>query len=328
MDLKSAFNDWKPKMRTFFFTFPWKNLFTFLFFLLLSFIFWLMLFSQRHVEGTYRLPLKYTYIPEDIVFDHPLPSHIEIRVADNGYQIFRYDLSKKDSIEINVSEYKKNNVDAIQGNQLIQLIRNQLSPTSQLLSYSPAIISLASSKLESKKLPVVFDGEITTSAGNLVIDSISLIPATITAYSSKRQLEQLTHAVTEYTIFENLKATSQFKVKIKEVEGVKFVPSEVDIFIPIKEYTEKNVEIPITCSNLPKNMNVKFFPSHVNVTFSITLEEYNKIGPDDFEINFDYNELKSNKEGKIELELTKSPSFIVNPRLSPSVAEFLFEEGG
>lgn len=326
MDFKTAIDNWKQKMRTFFSTFPWKNLFTFLFFLVLSFIFWLMLFSQRHVEGTYRIPLKYTHIPEDIVFNNPLPSYIEIRVADNGYQIFKYDLSKKDSLEINVSEFKENNVDAIQGNQLIQLIRNELAPTTQLLSYSPAIISLGASKLESKKLPVVFDGEITTAGGNLVIDSITFIPETVTAYASKKQLAQLNKAVTEYTVFENLKATSQFKVKIKEVEGVKFVPKEIDIVILIKEYTEKNFEIPITCSNLPKNLDVKFFPSHVNVIFSVTLEEYKKIAPEDFEINLDYNELKSNQEGKIEVKLTKSPDSILNPRLSPPVVEFLFEK--
>ena len=326
MDLKTSINNLRQKVRTFFSTFPWKNLFTFLFFLLLSFIFWLMLYSQRHIEGTYRIPLKYTNIPEDIVFDEPLPEYIEIRVTDNGYQIFKYDLSKKDSIEINISEFRENNIDAIQGNRLIQLIRTQLAPTTELLSYSPAIISLGASKLESKKLPVVFDGEITTSGGNLVIDSITLIPKTVTAYASKKQLAQLNQAITEYTVFENLKATSQFKVKIKKIEGIKFVPQEIDILIHIKEYTEKNFEIPITCSNLPKNLDVKFFPSHINVTFSVTLEEYNTITPEDFEIDLDYNELKSNQEGKIEVNLTKSPPSILNPRLSPSIVEFLFEK--
>ena len=327
MDFKTSIHNLKQKVRTFFSTFPWKNLFTFLFFLLLSFIFWLMLYSQRdHVEGTYRIPLKYTNIPEDIVFDEPLPEYIEIRVADNGYQIFKYDLSKKDSIEINISEFKESNIDAIQGNQLIQLIRTQLAPTTLLLSYSPAIISLAASKLESKKIPVVFDGEITTAGGNLVIDTITFIPETVTAYASKKQLAQLKEAITEYTVFENLKATSQFKVKIKKIEGIKFVPQEIDILIHIKEYTEKIFEIPITCSNLPKNLDVKFFPSHVNVTFSVTLEEYNIITPEDFEINLDYHELKSNQEGKIEVQLTKSPPSILNPRLSPLIVEFLFEK--
>jgi hypothetical protein len=93
---------------------------------------------------------------------------------------------------------------------------------------------------------VVFDGEITTSGANLVTDSISFIPEIVTAYSSKKILENLTNALTEYTVFDNLKATSQFKIKIKKVEGVKFVPDEVEIYIPIKEYTEKSFDIPIT----------------------------------------------------------------------------------
>ncbi|MGB4568792.1 MAG: YbbR-like domain-containing protein, partial [Dysgonamonadaceae bacterium] len=63
-----------------------------------------------------------------------------------------------------------------------------------------------------------------------------------------------------------------------------------------------------------------------NVTFSVTLEEYNMITPEDFEINLDYHELKSNQEGKIEVQLTKSPPSILNPRLSPLIVEFLFEK--
>src|SRR5690554_7165573 len=73
----------------------------FLFFLLVAFIFWLMLFFQKqNIEGTYRVPLKYTNIPEDVVFDNPLPAYIDVSVSDNGAEIFRLDIRKKDSLEI------------------------------------------------------------------------------------------------------------------------------------------------------------------------------------------------------------------------------------
>lgn len=133
------------------------------------------------------------------------------------------------------------------------------------------------------------------------------------------------NAVTEYTIFKNLKSTSQLPIRINPVEGVKFSPDQVEAFIPIEEYTERGFEVPIVATHLPKDLDVKFFPSKVNVTFSVTLEEYKKIDPEDFEITLDYRKFHDNEDGRVEIELTKSPSTVVNPRLSPTSVEFLFE---
>ena len=114
-------------------------------------------------------------------------------------------------------------------------------------------------------------------------------------------------------------------IKINKVEGVKFIPSQVDIYIPIEEYTERTFEIPITAIHVPSKLDVKFFPSRANVTFSVTLEEYKKIAAEDFAIELDYRKFHTNEDGRVTLELTKIPSTIINPRISPASVEFLFE---
>jgi hypothetical protein len=326
MEIKAIIEKWKPGVKAFFSTFPWKNSLFFLFFLLLAFIFWLMLFFQKeNVEGTYRIPLKYTNISEDVVFDQALPEFIEISIADNGAEIFRLDITKKDSLEINVTEMTEGGNTILQGDQYRQLIRSQLSPSTNIRGYYPMNISLATSKLQRKELKVVFDGEITTNRANLVADSAVFIPETVTAYGSRQSLDQLDKAYTEYTLFKNLKATSQLPVTINPVEGVKFVPDHVDIYIPIEEYTERTFEVPITVVRMPKDLDVKFFPSRANVSFSVTLEEYKKIAQEDFEIELDYRKFHANEDGRVDLELTKTPASINNIRLSPSSVEFLFE---
>jgi len=326
MGIKAFIRKWIPKAEAYFSTFPWKNLLFFLLFLVLAFIFWLMLFFQKeNVEGTYRIPLKYTHIPEDVVFDHALPEYIEISVTDNGAAIFSLDIRKKDSLEINVTELTEGGTTELQGDQYLQLIRSQLAPSTNIRGYYPMNISLSASKLERKELPVVFDGEITTSRANLVADSALFIPETVTAYGSGASLKQLEAAVTEYTLFKNLKATSQLPVKINPVDGVKFVPAEVEIYITIEEFTERTFEIPITATGLPGDLDVKFFPSRVKVSFSVTLEEYKKITPEDFGIELDYRDFHANEGGRVELELTNIPLSANNIRISPSSVEFLFE---
>lgn len=304
---------------------PWKNVFAFLFFLLLAFIFWLTLFFERTEEGTYKVPLKYTHVPDDVVFDSEPPKYVEVRVSDKGSAIFRYDLFMKDSLEIDVEESQRNKNNNLQGSQFQQLLQSRFAQSSRIVGYYPMSISLSTSKLESKKLTVVFDGEITTSRANLVADSATFLPETVIAYGSKKQLAELKNAITEYRVFDNLKATSQLSISIKRATGIKFVPDKVDIYIPVEEFTEKSFDIPITVKNMPHGMDVKFFPSQVSILFSTTLEDYKKISADDFSIQLDYTKFHNNANGRVELALTHAPSSIRNPRITPTSVEFLFE---
>ncbi|HHV85860.1 MAG TPA: YbbR-like domain-containing protein [Petrimonas sp.] len=325
MDLTSTKDKWIPKIKSFFSRLNWKNIFIFFGFFILAFIFWLMLFFRRDIEATYKIPLKYTNIPDDVVFDASLPNDIEIRVADKGAEIFRYTFTLNDSVEIDVAKYKAERINNLQGTELMQLIRAKLSQSTNLKAYYPINISLATSRLQKKELKVVFDGVISTSRSNLVADSATFLPATVMAYGAQSRLSEISSAVTEYTLFNNLKATSQLKVKIMPVNGVKFVPEEVEIYIPVLEYTERKFEVPVTARNLPGNIDVKFFPSQTEVSFSVTLEEYKKIAPEDFEVELDYKKFFKNENGRVDLELSKSPPAIRNVKLSPSSIEFLLE---
>ena len=304
----------------------WGKVIPFFLFLILAFIFWLLIFFQRNVEGNHRIPLKYVNIPEEEIFVSQMPQHIDLRIRDLGSGLFNYYFfKKKDSLLVNIGDAQKNNEVKLQGNQLTQLIRTKLSVNTQLIGYSPASISLETAKLQSKTVPVVFDGEMRTSGGHLVVDSVSIIPNEVKIYGSGEQLRNITEVMTEYSVFENLKATSQLSTKLKRIEGVKIIPSEVEIYIPVLEFTERQFEIPITVSNQPFDIDIKFFPSKVNVTFAVTLDDYKKIVPENFEIKINYNDLKAKEGDQVELKLTEAPASIKNPHLSPRVVEFLFE---
>lgn len=325
MDIRRLLGKSKERVSDFSTNTPWRKIFTYLFFFVLAFIFWLMLFFRRDVEGTYKIPIKYTNIPEDVVFNEPLPEFIEVRIADKGLELFKMDIRRRDSLLIDIRTAKAEYDNILQGNQYIQVLRSRLAPSTQLRGYSPASISLVTSKLQSKELSVEFDGELATNRSNLMVDTMEFIPQTVKAYGSKASLDTLSKALTDYSILNNLRSTSQVKVPLKEIEGVKFVPDEVELYVTVLEYTERSFDVPIQSRHVPNDIDVKFFPSKVKVSFSATLEDYKKITEDDFSIQIDYNALRQSSDGKVEIVLTSQPSSIVNVRLVPSSVEFLIE---
>lgn len=313
-------------LRSAFAKIDWGKVIPFFLFLILAFIFWLLIFFQNEEEGNFIIPLKYVNMPEQEVFVNPVPTHINLRMRDKGFDLFLQYFKGRDSLAIDVKEAQKNNDTKLNANQLEQIIYAKLSGNPKMISFVPTSISLKTSKLQSKTVPVVFDGEMRTTAGHLVIDSVSIIPNEVEIFGTNEQLQKITQAVTEYSVFENLKATSQLRAKLKAIEGISFKPREVEVYIPIHEFTERQFEIPLTVVDEPEDTDVKFFPSRVRVTFAVTLEDYKKISPEDFAIEMNYSHLRNMEGDKIELKLSKFPAFIKNPHISPSVIEFLFEQ--
>ena len=322
----SLIEDIPKQLKAFFSTFPWKNVLLFSIFLMVAFVFWLMLFFRReNVEGHFIVPIKFVNVADDEVFNMPPPDFIEVWFQDEGVNIFRYSISQRDTLVIDVASFRERGIAHLHGPDLQFLIRQLFPTVQQSVLSDPVSISLEMSQLQSRELPVVFDGEITTNRANLIADTVRFTPKTVMAFGTQQALDELQVAATEFVAFRNLRATSQLPVAINPVEGIRFVPNEVEIYISVAEFTQRSIEIPITAINLPEHLSVKFFPSRVTVSFSVTLEEYRRISSDDLAIVLDYRNFAANENGRVALALTNQPASILNPRLSPTSVEFLFE---
>ena len=94
--------------------------------------------------------------------------------------------------------------------------------------------------------------------------------------------------------------------------------------IPVEKFTEKELEIPVQIKNKPENVNIKFFPSEVKITFMVGLSEFEDINAADFSAVVDYNTVLLKKENP-EVEIEKKPSNIEILRISPDRVEYLIE---
>ncbi len=317
----------KAKVRVFGFHLEWKKILTFAFFLLLSATFWLILVLRQTFETTIQIPIKYTNIPDSILLKNDLPTKINVGVSDKGVALFRSSLMKRnDSIEINVRNYLQAKNTLIKDDQFVQLIKTKLERTTTILRYNPSRISLEYSLLKSKKIPVIFDGEITTKSNFLLSDDIQVLPDSVTAYSSAEVLKNLSVAYTTNDKFEDLNKNTSVQLHIRAQNKIRFKPSIVKVTIPVAEFAQKEVTVPITCLNKPYGTNVIFFPSNVSVSFAVALGSFNEILPENFSIDLDYSELEQATQGVVKLRLTESPSYIQNISIKPASVEFILEK--
>ncbi|MFV0419522.1 MAG: YbbR-like domain-containing protein [Dysgonomonas sp.] len=316
------------EVRSFFKKIQWKKILTFLFFILLALIFWLMQVWRQKFDSDLNIPVKYVNVPDSIIFENELPTNIVARIKEDGATIFRYYFTRsKDSLVVDIREIVNSTQErVIKDRSFEELIRTKLFNTTELLSYTPARLSYPYAILHQKKLPVIYDGYVSLASGHLLDGDMTLQPDSVLAYGSRSALDTLHYAHTLDDTLKNVTSGRRVLVVMREMKGVKFAPNSVELTIPVDEFNQKIVEVPVVCVNLPENLNIKFFPSSVKIPFFVGLKRYNQITAEDFKVIVNYNDIKDFKETSMPVRVTESPDYVQTKLPIPSEVEFVLEQ--
>lgn len=324
--MSNATNKIWQKVRIFLRKISWKKILTFSFFVIIAAILWFMQIYNKNFETSISIPIKYVSVPDSIIFRDSLPSQINLRIKDTGFSMFKYYFKERDTLRLDVSAIINSNSSKIlQGSTFDMYIRKALPSSTQILNYDPLRISFNYSILEHKKIPVIFDGQINLSPGYFLNRDIKIIPDSVIAYGAKTDLDKLMFAYTVNDTVNGLNSNKIISYKLVALKNIKFVPDIIDIDVPVEVYTQQHVEIPVECINLPENLNVKFFPSKVKLSFFVGVSEVDSIKIKDFSVAIDYDGIKDSKQASVPVRITSSPGYVRNLTISPPDVEFIFE---
>ena len=323
------YKEFDKKVKVFFQGTAWKRTLTFLFFLSLSFGFWLLQALQQSFETKVLVPIQYKNIPTGIVLDNDIPSDILIRIKGKGTLLWRYTMGvrNKEALEINLEDIDlKKSSYTISKADLESMIHEHLSSTVTLVSWSPDILNITYQPLERKELPVVLSGKLTPATGYFLIDTALFTPSKIPVYGSKTLLDSLSAIYTEHISITDIQKPIRRQVQLIIPEGIRMNEASVELNVSAEEYTEKVIQVPIVCKNLPENYKIHIFPPAVEIISLVSLANYGKISESDFEVSIDYFELLKSVNYTTIVNLTKKPDWINNYRINPEKVEFLIEE--
>lgn len=306
----------------------WKEALIFFCFVLLAFGFWLLQSLQQEYEMDINIPVKYKNVPPDISFTETPPETINIKVKDKGSVLLNYSFGRSFApIEANMkTQQEKAGKLVISRKDIESDIKKQLIATTSLLGFEPQQINAAYSKRIKKEIPVVFNGTIQTNAGFKISGNIAISPRNISVYASDVVLDTLKEVKTVFTEIKKGNKTITRTVQLQKVAGTTFDPANVSVTVPIEEYTEKTLEIPVICTDLPPRYTLRTFPSVVKVNCSIPLSRFKDVSADNFEIKISFADLEQNVSGTLPLKLNKKPSWVDIATITPERVEFILEQ--
>jgi hypothetical protein len=298
-----------------------------LFFFFIAGGFWLLQTLNNDYETELDVPIRLKDVPNNVVLTSEPPTHLTIRVQDKGTVLINYWLSKSIyPLSLNFNDYRSQSSHVrIPTSQLERRITPQLNASSRLLSVSPDTIVYYYSTGVSKRIPVKLQGSVGADKQYYVPDTL-FYPDSVRVYAPTATLKTLTAAYTQPLEVSNLSDTLRRKVSLHAPRGVKFVPNEVELILPVDIYTEKSVEVPIYGVNFPAGKMLRTFPSKATVTFRVGLSRFRQIEATDFHILIPYDELQQLKTDKYTLQLRSTPPGVSHVRIQPARVDFLIEQ--
>lgn len=304
-----------------------KEVITFLLFLGLSFLFWVLQSLNEDVEASFKIPVRFTNVPDKVMITNDYPQYLDIRIRDNGTTMMNYLIDRFTPIEIDFNQYQnKRGQFTIPLAKLTALVRKQLKNTTGLVSVSPDSLTLYYSQNQGAKYKIRLVGSVSTVPQCVINGEISSDLDSVTVYAPAYILNSIKAIETDSFVLKNLSDTTIYDLSLRKIKGAKLVPDKVKIMIPVEEITMKKMMLPVRTENLPENMTMLLFPASVEVSYMLPISHFTKVTSEDVEVGVDYGQIGKNGGNKLAVKVLKSPSFIKHLQVIPDSVEYILEE--
>lgn len=175
-----------------------------------------------------------------------------------------------------------------------------------------------------RKLPVRFAGKLNFQSDFHLKSNIVVKPSEVLVSGPASQLQLFQSIPTDSLVFGDLSEDVRRSVKLALAPEFQTEPAEVEILIPVEQYTEKQVFVPIQPVRSPDS--IRLFPGQVRISFQVGLSRYNQITSADFTVTAELpRDPSSTRTDKAALILTRTPPLLRNIRITPDSADFLIQ---
>ena len=178
-----------------------------------------------------------------------------------------------------------------------------------------------------KKVPVKLLYEMSFHEAYGISGPIKITPDSVMVSGALEDLKVIHSWFTDTLRLTDIQSTINTKISFINLNksNVTVFPREVKVEVPVDEFTEKTVEVPIQLTN-SRGMEVRLFPEKVSVTILSALSNYSKAERDSFLATVDLGEWKKYRYKQLPVILNKYPSHSKFIKIEPQTVDFLVQK--
>ncbi len=295
----------------------------FLLCLFMSTVFWMFTSLSREYETFITIPVNYRNIPFTKYFDSELPKELEYHFKGSGLKLagvhFR---DRPDSIVVDVSSHsdKKNEMRF----QTIAL-RNQFPGDLKPYKITPENITAGFNSRLSKRVPVRLSRQISFRSRFGAIDDTKLFPDSVELAGPPELLANVKEVRTIKLTLNDVAGNMGGAIALDSSTfgGLASSTSLIRYHLPVEEFTEGVIEIPIELPVSQRNM-VQIIPQTVKITFKAALSGFPDIKKSDFRVEAEVP--LRDLPAKLPVKIGKQPASVRIISIHPEYIDYLVQK--
>ncbi|MGV8878844.1 MAG: YbbR-like domain-containing protein [Sphingobacteriaceae bacterium] len=295
--------------------------------LIFALIAWLFTTLSNQYAFTVKAIVNFNNFPQKKAF-HPLQSDtVDVTVEGTGWQML---FSKARFITWNVvADLKtlesKNYI--ILSTQL-RKINSGLDKNQQIVSFSPDTLYFDFSSRSVKRVPVEVQYNLKFQKQYAINGEVEIKPNFITLVGPSENISKIKSWKTDSLVATDVNESLNRRLSLQSVKegNMTIYPKIVEVSIPVDEFTEKTIEVPVKLINNKQFYNVKLFPAKVKITFTTSLSSYASINENFFEAVADLNQWREHGYRYFPVQLVRVPPFCKVVKVEPENVDFIIRK--
>lgn len=279
------------------------------------------------LSGTYSFTVKQTLVfknvPQRRAFRALQPDTVEVTMQGTGWQMIFSRMNKDERpVTIDLHTLEHNNFIAL--NTQISQINKTRDATHKITGFNPDTLYFDFTNRLVKKILVEPVLNIQFQPQYAISGKIIVKPAYITLNGPGNVITKTSTWKTDTLKLKGANETITGTLQLQPVKegNLSIYPKTVQIRIPVEEFTEKTLNIPVKLINNPHYYNVKVFPQHIKVTFTVPLSRYVEIDENFFEATVDFKLWEQGGYTVLPVTINRLPAYCKVINIEPRNVDF------
>lgn len=287
----------------------------------------MLLTLNEDIQQDYSIPLEISDIPAHTTLLTGENASVSVTVQDKGSAFSKFNFGVNPRLKIRFNEFQQLNdsILLLTPLQLNQAVRNLFGISTTVLSMRPDSLRFLYTRLPGVKKRLVIDGKFETQPQYTLSGQPKPSVDSVMVYSTSRRRAQKAVIRTEPISVTNMNDTTVVTARVLVSQGMKVVPSQVKITIPVEPLVGREIEIPVIPQHVPAGLRLVTFPANVKLFYLLPKSSYNSENiSTNIRATVDYSETAGNPNS-IPVNLKNVPAEYRNVSVNPGSVEYMIE---
>lgn len=304
-----------------------RKLSIFLTCLILAVFAWLFFSLSNNYEYDVKTAVSFKNPPLNKAFNPLQSDTVTLTVKGTGWQLLftKMRIYPKE-VKVSLSPLQKRNFVTFT-NQLKE-INKDYSTEQKIINVVPDTLYFDFTTRKVKKVPVKLLTKLTFIKQFGQSKDIILDPAEVTVTGPQSELDKISFWPSDTLIKKKVNNDIIGNVNLgrSNEPNISIFPSQSQVKIPVEEFTERSLNIPVKVINNKEYYNIKLIPEKVKVVFMVPLSLYESITEDDFEASVNFDLWKIDHMHQLPIEIKKRKYFLRFKRVEPNQLDFFIKK--